>query len=358
MASSTLSLADRLILSYTRECVKKADIFTSRRISVRNAKDAKVVRSVQQIVQSFLRYNDPNGLDAALDTIDLPMIYQMVDQQENSPDKNPELGYEDLLVKSTLKYFKDHFFKWFDSPKCNCGTGDSTMEAIGHEGPPSPNPDEITVTEVYRCKGCRSEQRFSRINNPVRLLQTRQGRCGEWVNCFMLVLKAVLGPQVPVRYVWNAEDHVWCEYYSTHLDRWVHLDPCENAFDNPGLYCENWGKRMSWVVAVGDTYVADVSDKYILREDRRIAKSAVAHEGTVARFIDAINASLLKKYLVECDASQPEEKLMKTYRDVLVPRAREKKAGPTNQGHERLETQGRQSGSKEWTQTRGEGGSR
>ena len=31
-------------------------------------------------------------------------------------------------------------------------------------------------------------------------------------------------------------DHVWAEYWSKSKARWVHLDPCEDAFDQPLLY--------------------------------------------------------------------------------------------------------------------------
>jgi hypothetical protein len=32
------------------------------------------------------------------------------------------------------------------------------------------------------------------------------------------------------RYVVDLTDHVWVEVFSERLDRWVHLDCCENAF--------------------------------------------------------------------------------------------------------------------------------
>ncbi len=135
-------------------------------------------------------------------------------------------AWRDALALELMRWWKEYFFKWTNSPACEaCGAVTAAC------GSAAPNVDE------RQCPG--------------KLLETRRGRCGEWANCFGLVCCA-LG--LEVRYVIDWTDHVWVELWCPARSRWVHADACEGpgAFDTPLMYEAGWGKKLSFIIAVGE----------------------------------------------------------------------------------------------------------
>ncbi|GAA50234.1 peptide-N4-(N-acetyl-beta-glucosaminyl) asparagine amidase [Clonorchis sinensis] len=164
------------------------------------------------------------------------------------------------FLHQLLRWFREEFFRWAEDFHCEICRAKMNLAEIA-----SPWGSEIQgdaqMVEVFRCPSGHSVQRFPRYNDPVTLLETRFGRCGEWTNCFTLFLVSARRPPdvdggrpwfPACRFISDMTDHVWCEIWLEDSDsgnyRWVHCDP-SGEVDQPLLYECGWGKKLHYVFA-------------------------------------------------------------------------------------------------------------
>ncbi|GER55406.1 peptide-N(4)-(N-acetyl-beta-glucosaminyl) asparagine amidase [Striga asiatica] len=234
--------------------------------------------------------------------------------------------------------------EWVNAPPCDSCNSETVNQGMGVA-----NHSELLYgasrVEVYRCKSCMNQTRFPRYNDPLKLLETRRGRCGEWANCFTLYCRAF---GYESRLILDLTDHVWTECFSPYLGRWMHLDPCEGIYDNPLLYEKGWGKKLNYVIGIAKDGVYDVTKRYTRKWHEVLSRRVITTEPTLANIISDItkerrktfsNETLLK--LEERDKNEVDE----------LERALFSKDDAS------ISLPGRQSGDKEWRISRSEFGS-
>jgi thiol-disulfide isomerase/thioredoxin len=316
---------------------------------------------ISSYTEMVLQYEDPMSQAIAMSHIPLE---QLDANAGIAPGAPWGARHNSAFLRELLRWFKSDFFKWTNAPACGfCG---GKTENVGM-GQPSPEEaaNQAGRVEVYSCKACGSQTRFPRYNKATKLLETRNGRCGEWANCFTLLCRS-LG--FPARMAMDWTDHVWTEVYLGAespaaegapglVAGWKHCDPCENRFDAPLLYESGWGKKLSYVVGFSCNEVVDVTPRYTNKwADQVLKRRAAIQESWLSDAIASIDVRQRSRGLGGESAAVIDGRKRA---ELLELRARQavSVAGDGVGGAEKPEERGgRQTGSIEWRTQRGETG--
>ncbi|XP_034247208.1 peptide-N(4)-(N-acetyl-beta-glucosaminyl)asparagine amidase [Thrips palmi] len=268
---------------------------------------------------------------AALEQLRKIQMVIKKEQAEKNQNVAAEPSMQELVLIQLLAWFKERFFSWVNNPSCHFCSGKTKFQRTISR-------DDIRV-EVYECAVCFQSTDFPRHTDPMKLLETRRGRCGEWGRCFTFLCLALGWDS---RLVIDETDHVWTEVFLTAQSRWVHCDPCENAYDSPLMYELGWNKKLSYIMAYTHDNVQDVTWRYSANHKEILRRRKYCSEEQLLETIMS-----LRKRLQQNLSSARKEYLLKRTLFELVELWKEpsQKDGVY---------QGRQSGSLAWRLSRGE----
>ncbi|GAB4835995.1 Peptide-N(4)-(N-acetyl-beta-glucosaminyl) asparagine amidase [Ancistrocladus abbreviatus] len=308
--------------------------------------NGEMEQRIRPYIKQVLLYEDPTRQEAARETVPLSELEEkalvaLAKEGSFSPTKDER---DHAFLLQLLFWFK-RSFSWVHAPPCDSCGNETINQGMGVPFP-SETQYGASRVELYCCKVCARITRFPRYNDPLKLLETKRGRCGEWANCFTLYCRAF---GYESRLILDFTDHVWTECFSIHLGRWMHLDPCEGIYDNPLLYEKGWGKKLNYVIAIARDGVYDVTKRYTRKWHEVLSRRSITTESTLSSILANLRkecrkhlASELLSVLEERDRNEIEilerNLLVKEDTSISLP--------------------GRRSGNKEWRISRSEYGSR
>lgn len=332
------------------------DLDPERLAFVRLALAADRKRSDSAALEAHYRRHEPTMVKKLQDGIQRAKSYESKEMQQEAlrhipvqlleerarANPSPMPLFQDELVKQLLHWFKGEFFSWMNQPRCSsCNHEKTSLKRTEAPQTQEERAGGASRVEVFQCPACAQFTRFPRYNDPIKLLSTRTGRCGEWANCFTLCCRAM---GFEARYVLDFTDHVWTEVYSEHSKRWLHCDSCEDQLDCPLTYEVGWGKKLSYIFSFSRDEVVDSAKRYTQNWDAMKSRRRDVSEKWLSAKIDELNQSMWRQ--LPAERVNILEERAKVEREELS-RGRVATAG---------EVKGRVSGSAEWKSGRNEDG--
>lgn len=300
---------------------------------------------VRPYVAQVLMYEDERRQEAARNTVHVEELEEkaLVSLAKEGNFNPSKIERDHAFLLQLLFWFK-RSFRWVNAPPCR-DCGNDTVA----QGMTAPLPSETLYgasrVEQYRCTVCSKLTRFPRYNDPKKLVETREGRCGEWANCFTLYCRAF---GYESRLILDFTDHVWTECYSQFLGRWMHLDPCEAIYDKPLLYEKGWNKKLNYVIAIAKDGTRDVTKRYTRKWHEVLSRRTMLTEPSVS--------SVLTNITTECRRGFTSQLLsIIEARDMEENQQLER--GLHSEDDESLSLPGRRSGNEQWRKSRSEIGS-
>nr|XP_027188488.1 peptide-N(4)-(N-acetyl-beta-glucosaminyl)asparagine amidase isoform X2 [Cicer arietinum] len=301
--------------------------------------------TVRPYVDKILMYEDEKRQEAARKTVPVEELEEkaLVSLAKEGNFNPSKIEQDHAFLLQLLFWFKQSF-RWVNSPSCrDCGN-----ETVG-QGMTAPLPSETLYgasrVELYRCTVCSRLTRFPRYNDPKKLVETREGRCGEWANCFTLYCRAF---GYESRLIVDFTDHVWTECFSQFLGRWMHLDPCEAIYDKPLLYERGWNKKLNYAIAIAKDGAYDVTKRYTRKWHEVLSRRTMLTEPSLSSVLTNITNECRRGF-----ASQ----LLSTIEARDTEENQQLERNLHSEDDESVLLPGRRSGNEQWRKSRSELGS-